>query len=208
MKPEFIAFGIYLVKVPFEDIYTSVFIITQNGKAAIIDSATTAFDVDNYVIPAIAELGIKKEDVQYLLLTHNHGDHSGGAVRVKQYFENVRICAFEPIKSLDNEIIDEDSVILDRIRLIHLPGHTKTSVAYLDTLTKTLLSGDCLQLRGVSRFVYGVKYKDLYISSMEKLLKMDDVELLVASHEYDPLGAFARGRDEIEKYVKACIDYA
>ena len=128
--------------------------------------------------------------------------------RFLQYFDNARLCAFEPYKDLENEILTEDSVILDHIRPIHLPGHTLTSVGYFDTRTKTLITGDCLQLKGVGRFIYGVKYKDLYVSSMEKLLGRGDIELLVTSHEYEPLGAFARGRDEIEKYLLACIKYA
>lgn len=208
MKTETITENVYLIKVPFEDIYTSVFVIVSNGDAAVIDCATTGLDVDAHIIPAISELGIKKERVKYLLLTHTHKDHAGGAERFLQYFDSARLCAFEAYKNLENEILTEDSVILDHIRPIHLPGHTLTSVGYFDTRTKTLLTGDCLQLKGVGRFIYGVKYKDLYVSSMEKLLGRGDIELLVTSHEYEPLGAFAKGRNEIEKYLLACIKYA
>ena len=208
MKPQKIADGIYLIKVPFEDIYTSVFVIVEKGEAAVIDCATTEKDVDDHIIPAISEIGILREDVKYLLLTHSHRDHAGGAERFLQYFENARLCAYEKLKNFENEILTQDSMILDRIGVVHLPGHTLTSVGYFDAKTKTLLTGDCLQLKGVSRFVFGVKYKDLYVESMKKLLARDDIELLVTSHEYEPLGAFAKGREEIEEYLKACIEYA
>jgi glyoxylase-like metal-dependent hydrolase (beta-lactamase superfamily II) len=52
-------------------------IVIDNGRAAIVD--TGAAPAAPFILEALAELGIAREQVDYLFLTHVHLDHAGGA---------------------------------------------------------------------------------------------------------------------------------
>jgi len=56
--------GIYRLKVPFESVYTSVFLIKAEFGNVLVDCATYDSDVDEYIVPALLEMGIKLENVQ------------------------------------------------------------------------------------------------------------------------------------------------
>ena len=67
----------YLLKTPFAGVWSGVFLLT--GEANIlIDSGASGEVVDMCVIPALAELGLRPSDIDYLINTHTHGDHAGG----------------------------------------------------------------------------------------------------------------------------------
>ncbi len=200
---EKITSGIFRIKVPFEDLFTTVYVYVCDKGVALIDSATYSSDVDNYIMPALKQVGI--ENVKYLLLTHEHGDHMGGIYGLKEKFPDAIIgTAFENDFSKKQILIDGQLVIGD-LQVVLLPGHTINSVGYFDKKTKTLLSGDCLQLAGVGKYRNGIGYPELYIKSIEKLKKMD-IKRIVAAHEYDPLGSIAEGKDEVENYLNKCIE--
>src|SRR3569833_2026945 len=69
--------------------YAAVHIIQQNGRAAFVDTGT------NYSVPhllaALEELGIARDAVDYVLLTHVHLDHAGGAGLLCHHLPNARV---------------------------------------------------------------------------------------------------------------------
>lgn len=197
--------GIYRVLIPFEDdITTTVYVAVGDGGVALIDSATRPSDVDDHIIPALRELGISLDRVKYLLLTHSHEDHAGGAERLSGLLPDAVIgSAFERDKPRSIRLADGD-VILDRLQVVALPGHTLDCIALYDTKTKTLLSADCLQLYGVGKYRRGVGYRDLYRSSIDKLRRME-IYRIVAAHEYDPLGSVAEGESAVTEYLDTCL---
>ncbi|MEA3176495.1 MAG: hypothetical protein QOI59_18 [Gammaproteobacteria bacterium] len=69
--------------------YAAVHIIQHNGRAAFVDTGT------NYSVPhllaALDELGIARESVDYVMLTHVHMDHAGGAGLLMQELPTARL---------------------------------------------------------------------------------------------------------------------
>ena len=57
--------------------HAAAHVIVDAGRAAIVDVGTNSSVP--YLLAALAELGIAPEAVEYLLLTHVHLDHAGGA---------------------------------------------------------------------------------------------------------------------------------
>lgn len=199
--------GLYRLRVPFEDLTTSVYFFVNDKGAVIIDSATYPSDVDEYIIPAMNEIGISAEYVKVLALTHNHSDHAGGVERLSYLIPNAKVMAPFEMDVPDFLRVADGDVLLGELQVIHLPGHSKNSVGYLDKRSNTLLSGDCLQLLGIGKYRNGIAYPELYISSAKRLKRMG-IKRIVAAHEYDPLGSIAEGESDVEKYLNMCIDIA
>ena len=68
-------------------------LIVEDGRAAFVDTGT------NYSVPllldALASIGLDVGDVDYVILTHIHLDHAGGAGLLMQELPNAR-CAVHP----------------------------------------------------------------------------------------------------------------
>ncbi|HEY1889596.1 MAG TPA: MBL fold metallo-hydrolase [Steroidobacteraceae bacterium] len=62
--------------------HAAAHIVQHGGRAAFVDVGTN--DSVPYLLAALEALGIAREAVDYLLLTHVHLDHAGGAGRLMQ----------------------------------------------------------------------------------------------------------------------------
>ena len=67
--------GTYLLKVPFGPVWTGI-ILVRGEKNFLIDSSH--LEPEEYLIPALEEMGMRLTDIDWLLNTHVHGDHIGG----------------------------------------------------------------------------------------------------------------------------------
>ena len=187
---------IYRLKVPFDSLYTSVFLIKKRKGNVLIDCATYASDVDEYIVPSLWNLSLRLEDIQYLILTHKHGDHAGGKERISKLHPEIKIISGVVEKFLNDLTIYE------------LKGHTLDCIGVLDERTKTLISGDGLQGAGVGKYRCLLANKDEYIKTIEKIRQDERIENILFSHAYEPWnkdGVF--GREKVEKVLKDCIDY-
>jgi hydroxyacylglutathione hydrolase len=67
----------------------AIHLLIEDGKAAVIDTAT------NYAVPLVLEAlalkGIRAADVEYVILTHIHLDHAGGAGLLLQHLPNATL---------------------------------------------------------------------------------------------------------------------
>lgn len=196
--------GLYRLNVPFEDLTTAVYFAVYTQGAAIIDSATYPSDVDNYILPALKEIGLMPADVTYILLTHHHGDHAGGASCLAQRLQHAKVGTSFSSELPNRFALEDGQTLLDGLQVVHLPGHTDTTVGFLDVRTGTLLSGDCLQLKGIGRYRRGVSDKNSYIASVQKLKTMP-IRRIVAAHEFDPLGSLAEGTEAVKQYLDCCL---
>src|SRR5579864_221368 len=68
--------------------HAAAHVIVDSGHAAIVDVGTN--DSVPYVLAALAELGVPRAAVDYLLLTHVHLDHAGGAGTLMRELPNAQ----------------------------------------------------------------------------------------------------------------------
>lgn len=204
---------LYQLRVPFDGIFTSVFYVVTDTGAAIIDSAASAYDIETCVWPALEALGEELSvwplPVRQILCTHTHNDHAGGLLTLSSRFPEAKIGVFgrglvSTRSGLSFERLRDGQILMDCIQALHLPGHSDDSAGFLDLRTNTLISGDSMQFFGVGRYGCGVGSWSAYRETLEKLLRMD-IENIIASHEYMPLGGSAFGRDESRAYIKGCL---
>lgn len=175
-----VAAGLYRLDIPFDHLFTSVFLLTGDTNF-IIDAATTREDVYERILPALAEMGISDA---VLLLTHRHGDHSGGAPFLEEAIPGITVRTLQPNASLSY------------LKAIPLGGHTEDSLGYLDTRTNTLLSGDGLQFYGVGKYGCSIVSAALYEETLDRLDALG-ARAILPSHAFIGGGDCAVGEDAV-----------
>jgi metallo-beta-lactamase class B len=68
----------------------SNFAITTPDGIILID---TGYDgnTETILLPQLKKLGLNPEDIRYVLLTHGHADHFGGAKYLQDHYKNIRV---------------------------------------------------------------------------------------------------------------------
>ena len=186
---------IYRLKVPFENIYTSVFLVRSPSGVIVVDCATTGEDVDGYIVPALKKAEIEFSDVTMLVLTHQHGDHAGGLSRLLSLIPNI-------------DVIRDIRELFDGICTYPMAGHTYDCIGVLDTRTNTLISGDGLQGAGVDKYRCSTESPKTYLETIERIQNDKRIENILFSHSYEPWSReHAFGRKEVEHCICECKKY-
>lgn len=225
---------IYLLKVPFSGLWTGVVLI-RGEENCLIDSGAKDSDVDDYIVPALAELGLDLNKIGWLLNTHSHGDHIGGHARIRN-LANLKVAAHassapkvaDPVpyaietrtrfpehspapqsylKGVPvDRVLEDGEVIAGRLQVVHTPGHDDDCVCWYDLKTKTLITGDSLQGNGTPAQGVGF-YKNLeeYLSSLGKLRQLP-IDHIVCGHDYDQIGWNVSGAEDVSKALQCCED--
>ena len=183
------------LRVPFEELYTSVFLVRAEGGLMLVDCATTAEDVDEYIVPSILKLGYRLSEVRTIVITHHHSDHDGGLERILELVPNIRV-------------IDGISELAPMIKAVPLPGHTTHCIGLLDERCGTLISGDGLQGAGVGKYRCLVQDKAMYLDTLRRLKSDERIKKILFSHAYEPwYKDSACGREEILYALDECAKY-
>jgi glyoxylase-like metal-dependent hydrolase (beta-lactamase superfamily II) len=70
-------------------ILAAIHMVIENGRVAFVDTGSN--DALPYAIAALGKLGLAVDAVDYVILTHIHLDHAGGAGRMMAAFPNARL---------------------------------------------------------------------------------------------------------------------
>lgn len=199
---------IYRLQIPFSNIYTSIFLIRTPEGTVVYDTGTYASDISKYLTPALQELGLDRPCA--VVVSHNHGDHAGGLSAFHEHFPDTPIyagseaCA-ERVDAQVN-VLRDDEALCGVLKAIHIPGHTADAVGLYDNRTKTLISGDCLQVYGIygkGKWGTSIPFAEAHFEAINRLKAMD-IERLYAAHHYEPYGNEAVGGETVKKYLCKC----
>lgn len=180
-------------------ILTCVFLVKENDEYTMIDCGLDEYTTEKQLIPALARLQIPFSSIKTLLITHIHFDHIGGFRYLYQHVPHAKIFAYNPFSNEINKLTD--GMRFGCLQAVHLPGHTLDCFGFFDTRTRSLLSGDAVQLWGAGDYGVNAEAPQKYFESHEKLLSMP-IENIFSSHYYDFLGMRALGRDKTIEYIK------
>lgn len=183
----------------------SLLLCEKTNKAAFVDPGG---DIE-LLIEAQQELGVEIEKV---LITHGHIDHTGAAVAVADYFSvNIEgphrddkfllddlekqgprlgiqeAKAFEPSRWLEHG--DEVTVGEEELSVIHCPGHTPGHVVFFHQALALAFVGDVLFQGSIGRtdFPRG-NHQDLIDSICQRLWPLGDDVRFVPGH--GPMSTF------------------
>ena len=204
--------SLYRLKVPFEDIYTAVFLVKTECGCMLFDTGAKASDVTDIIVPALRELGVSDKELKYIFCSHAHGDHAGGLRTLVLMYPSACVLSGsmyvkDRLELENHRRLTDGEELLPNFTAMYLPGHTGDIFCLFDTKTKTLISSDALQLCGITKYGCGLDVYDSYIKTLDRLAN-SDIECIIASHEYYPLGAVAKGKDKVAEYISECRGYA
>ena len=176
---------------------TNTYIISccDSRKAVLIDAPGSA--------DLIAEK-FKDTEVQFILMTHGHGDHT---VALEELHKNLKTplavhegdASMLPIKA-DHLLKDGDLFQCggDKMEVIHAPGHTPGSLCF--KIGKYLISGDTLFPGGPGKTGSQTDFKTIMASIKERLLALPDETVVLPGHG-NPT-TIGEERKQIEEFMK------
>lgn len=175
----------------------NIYILTdeETNKCAIIDPGGAEIKIQNY-------LKTNKLEVEYIILTHSHGDHIGCVKSLKSK-TNAKVVAHIDEKELlldkkknlsnmmqcgpqefdaDIYVSDKDKLKLGNLKLtfLHTPGHTKGCMCV--RVLNEMFTGDTLFAGSIGRTdLYSGDYKQIE-KSLKKLSKYEDNITIYPGH--------------------------
>lgn len=205
--------NIFRYVIPYKDIYTTLYAIKTDGGYVLFDSASYDEDIDAYVVPFLNELNITQDNLKYVFISHDHTDHSGGLKAFMQKYPKTCIVSRSPalterFNGYNTLLPQENTVILNHLKIVTIIGHTADSSGILDMRTNTLISGDGLQLYGIfgsGKWGSNIYFPDTHIHEVNKLKQMEINHILTA-HDYEPYGYSYVGKEAVLKALDACIE--
>lgn len=207
IEPRQITDHISCFKVPYKDIFVGIYILRTEKGTVLFDTAACDADVDNYIAPALQQLGVEPT---HIFISHHHKDHSGGLARAAALFPNAEIWSRSNAlkEQYPNIHCHEDGeMLLDVLQVVTVPGHTADSAGLLDKRTNTLVSGDSLQLYGIfgSGYWYGnIGLPIEHYAAIEKLRSLP-IETITTAHDYCPGGMTYVGKEQVTLCLDSCV---
>jgi metallo-beta-lactamase class B len=152
----------------------------------------------DFAIDGIRQLGMDPNDIRYIVVTHAHYDHIGGAKRIQEEFGGVVLmtqqdwdmAAGEPVyrdypKPMMQLAVNEGtSLRLGRTNLtfFHTPGHTPGVLSTLFTVYDKGYPHTAFMFGGVGLNFSGVEQTQMYIDTVKRLQTIEGIEVNVSNH--------------------------
>ncbi len=181
---------------------TNCYVITDSTThdCAVIDPGafTPALDA------LLQEAGY--DNIKYILLTHGHFDHIGGANDVLKRCGGAKLAVYkdevpllsdnylnlsyrhydnglEPVPC-DIQLYDGDIIRVGKstLRVLHTPGHTGGSVCYVCDKDKVCFCGDTLFRRSCGRTDFPTSSGEKMISSLRRLKELSGDYRMLCGH--------------------------
>jgi hydroxyacylglutathione hydrolase len=171
--------GLEIVTVPCLNDNYAYLLREAGGATAVIDAPEAA--------PIEAALEERGWGLDWIWLTHHHGDHVGGVARlVERYGAKVAGARADAgrLPPLDKTVAEGETLMLGAARavVIDVSGHTIHHVAYHFPKAHAVFTGDSLFVLGCGRVFEGTHA--MMWDSLSKLARLDPATTVWCGHEY------------------------
>jgi len=155
-------------------------------------------DLTDIAIDGIRELGFDPNDIRYLIVTHAHYDHIGGARRFQDEFKATVMMTTEdwqmttepavyrdyptPVQHLSATTGSFISLGRTRIDFTQTPGHTPGVLSSLFTVYDDGFPHTAFMFGGVGLNFSGVERTESYIDSVQRIQAMRGIEVNIPNH--------------------------
>lgn len=138
--------------------------------------------------PVLRYLAESKRVLTAILITHHHGDHTGGVNELKRRYPDATVYGYSldthRLPELTDKVEDGQTITVSGIsfEVWHMPGHTSGHIAYVNRTNHAAFSGDVLFGMGCGRVFEGT-YEEMF-SSLQKFKQLDPATKIYCTHEY------------------------
>ena len=180
--------------------------LLETDQGLILFDALYGDHVD-LLVENIRELGFDPDDIRYVVVSHAHFDHAGGARRFQQEFGSVVLMTEadwqlsegpaefreypRPMRHLSLGNGDTLNLGRTRLRFMQTPGHTLGVLSTIFTVYDSGYPHTAVMFGGAGLNFSGVDRLQMYIDSVGQLLGIPGVEVNVSNHP-DSSNVFAR----------------
>lgn len=152
-----------------------------------IDTGTVGVVDPSEATPVIDALSKKNRNLNYILNTHHHHDHTGGNVELKaRYGAKVIGSATdkERIPGIDIHLNDGDKWMFagHEVQVMDTPGHTRGHVSFYFAGSGAIFTGDTLFSLSCGKLFEGTPQE--MQSSLGKIMSLPDDTSIYCGHEY------------------------
>lgn len=201
---------------PFDNVYfvgacwVSAWIVTTSDGAILIDTLHEPHV--EQLVRNIEAVGVKLADIKYVLITHGHFDHAGGAAKLKPLLPNAKFVMTqtgwdEALQSARDgtqaagpwAMIPQDMVVKDgdvirlgnqSITVLATPGHTVGTASYTFDVKDGATTRRAITVGGLGlNAIENSKQVEAYIASVDKIEAMvkrpvDPVTVHLTTHPF------------------------
>lgn len=177
----------------------SAWAVTTSDGIILID-ALYGYSVEDEIVDGLKKLGLDPAEIKYVIVSHGHGDHSGGAKYLQDHFGARVILSAADWDLLDRgrgtkpkrDMVATDSQKLtlgDTTVMMYLtPGHTPGSISTL-VLVKDAGRPHLAAAWGGTAFNYSRTPFETYATSAERfrdIVEKAGADVIISNHpEYD-----------------------
>ncbi|KTD65472.1 hydroxyacylglutathione hydrolase [Legionella spiritensis] len=162
----------------FSDNYIWMLIDEKNHTAICVDPGDAS--------PVLRFLQHHGLDLNAIMLTHHHFDHTGGVGDLHSRFPDAAIYGPNDtrISHVTHILHPDDLILLDSLqfKVLGTPGHTSTHISLYEENHGLLFCGDTLFSAGCGR-VFDGTMKELH-DSLHRLKSLPDQTKIYCAHEY------------------------
>ncbi|CAI9108691.1 OLC1v1008358C1 [Oldenlandia corymbosa var. corymbosa] len=179
-----------------------------------LDTGTVGVVDPSEAIPVIDALERKNWNLNYILNTHHHYDHTGGNVELKARYGAKVIGSGvdqDRIPGIDIALGDGDKWRFagHEVLIMDTPGHTRGHISFYFPGSKSIFTGDTLFSLSCGKLFEGTP--DQMLSSLRKITSLPDDTNVYCGHEYTLSNSkFALsiepGNKELQSYAAEVIN--
>jgi len=173
------------------------FLVSGEDRLILVDTGFSDADAD-IIMDAIKDMDHKHEDLKLCILTHRHGDHTGGLKKLKKTLKfevlahELDMPAIQKQTGYDVEHVVKGGERLPDcggINVLHTPGHTPGHISLHLPRIKTMIAGDAIVSAGEHLVVSPTDLSsdpEAANDSVRRLIAMNlDLERLLVGHGDD-----------------------
>jgi metallo-beta-lactamase class B len=181
------------------------------SQGIIVLEALFDYAARDEILDGLKKLGLDPKNVKYVLLSHAHADHDGGAVLLQDSIPGVHVIYGaedwdavdkRPIGKAKRDIVGTDGMKVSvgdaSVQIVTMPGHTPGTLSYLfevrdngKPLRVAYVGGTAISFNG------SAAYYDGYIASSKKMAK--------AAADYGATALITNHSEFDDAYLKAHV---
>jgi len=188
-------------QIRFKNRAANAYLVRGTSRTILIDVGLSSNHP--HLLTCMAHVGVTPEDIDMVVLSHEHLDHIGAAyhfhgrcfiaahrlaankIMLRDDFSMLRKMFNEPNVPINVDLWLEEGNLIDlgnfRLGVMYTPGHTSACISLFDQEKGLLFAADTLMPGGVMGGVFGSGSISDYIQSLERLKGLN-AKILLSGH--------------------------